>query len=83
MGYIVRIKSNQEKSTLCEYLRNKGYSQRVSPFLTHCIPFDSIAVFDKSNSFYGLHSEDAEFFMENETMFEINYKDYKNENKTF
>lgn len=81
MGSIVRIKSNQEKSALCEYLRNKGFRQRVSPYLNHGFSFNAIAVFDKSKSFYGLYSKDAEFYMEDETMTEMEYKQFKNKEK--
>ena len=34
MGYLIRVKSNAEKSQVCDRLRSKGLSQMVTPFRT-------------------------------------------------
>lgn len=69
MGFLIRTKSNQEKSQVCEYLRTKGLSQRISPFRSRGSSFNTQCVF--VDHFYGCHWEDTEAFMEGEEMLEV------------
>lgn len=78
MGYLIRTKSNAEKSGICEYLRRMGLSQRPTPFRTKGEAMNTVCVF--ADHFYSAHWEDADAFMEGEEMVQILFRDYQSLN---
>lgn len=80
MGYLVRVKSNAEKSQVCDMLRKKGLSQMVTPFRTKGESMNTVCIF--ADHFYSAHWEQVDAFMEGEEMIQISFKDYESK-RTF
>ena len=77
MGYLIRVKSNAEKSQICDMLRKKGLSQMVTPFRTKGESMNTVCIF--ADHFYCAHWEQVDAFMEGEEMLQITIKEYEKE----
>lgn len=75
MGYLIRVKSNAEKSLVCAHLRKKGLSQMVTPFRTRGESMNTVCIF--AGHFYCAHWDQVDAFMEGEEMLQITIKQYE------